>query len=67
MRFILSFYLSGHVCGCNIRFSPDIKFHRKALHVKAAVLRMLTSEEAVCLSCSAHMLVATVNVKLPPM
>lgn len=61
IRLILSFYLSVHVCGCNVRFSPDIKFHREALHVKAAVLRMLTSEEALCLSCSGHMLVATVN------
>lgn len=50
-----SFYLSVHVCGCNIRFSLDNKFHREALRVKAAVLRMLTSEEALCLSCSGHM------------
>lgn len=63
IRFILS--ISVHVCGCNVRFSPDIKFHREALHVKAAVLRMLTSEEALCLSCCGHMLVATVNAKLP--
>lgn len=62
---VLSFYLSVHACGFNVRFSPDIKFHREALHVKAAMLRMLTSEEVLCLNSSGHMLVATVNAKLP--